>query len=73
MLNIITRINQVFIFCFDSFFVISRDEKTQAYLDLQGHKYVLLKEGHYIEIKIKCETPPKSITAKIAVVEPMYL
>lgn len=51
----------------------STDEKTHAYLDLHGRKYVLLKEGHYIEIKIKCETPLKSITAKIAVVEPMYL
>ena len=51
----------------------SSDEKTQAYLDLEGPKYILLKEGEYIEIRIKSETPPKSITAKIAVVNPTYL
>ena len=51
----------------------SSDEKTQAYLDLEGPKYVLLKEGEYIEIRIKSETPPKFITAKIAVVNPTYL
>ena len=72
MLKIVTRINQVVIFCFDSFFVKSRDDKTQAYLDLEGSKYVLLKEGEYIEIRIKCKTAPKSITAKIAVVNPIY-
>ena len=66
-------INQIVIFCFDSFFVKSSDKKTQAYLDLEGPKYVLLKEGEYIEIRIKSETPPKSITAKIAVVNPTYL
>ena len=66
-------INQIVIFCFDSFFVKSSDEKTQAYLDLEGPKYILLKEGEYIEIRIKSETPPKSITAKIAVVNPTYL
>ena len=66
-------INQIVIFCFDSFFVKSSDEKTQAYLDWEGPKYVLLKEGEYIEIRIKSETPPKSITAKIAVVNLTYL
>ena len=66
-------INQIVIFCFDSFFVKSSDDKTQAYLDLEGPKYILLKEGEHIEIIIKSETPPKSITAKIAVVNPMYL
>ena len=65
-------INQIVIFRFDSFFVKSSDEKTQAYLDLEGPKYVLLKEGEYIEIRIKSETPPKSITAKIAVVNATY-
>ena len=66
-------INQIVIFCFDSFFVKSNDEKTQACLDLEGPKYILLKEGEYIEIIIKSETPPKSITAKITVVNPLYL
>ena len=66
-------INQIVIYCFDSFFVKSSDEKTQAYLDLEGAKYVLLKEGEYIEIRIQLETAPKSITRKIAVVNPMYL
>ena len=66
-------INQIVIFCLDSSFVKSSDEKTQAYLDLEGPKYVLLKEGEYIEIRIKSETPPKSITAKIAVVNLTYL
>ena len=66
-------INQIVIFRFDSFFVKSSDEKTQAYVDLEGPKYVLLKEGEYIEVRIKSETPPKSITAKIAVVNPTYL
>ena len=72
MLKIVTRNNQVVIFCFDGFFVKSRDDKTQAYVDLEGPKYVLLKEGEYIEIRIKCETTPKFITAKIAVVNPIY-
>ena len=72
VVNIDTRINQVVIFWFDSSFVKSIDEKTHAYFDLQCHKCVLLEEGHYIEIKIKCETPSKSITAKIAVVKPKY-
>ena len=66
-------INQIVIYCFDSFFVKSSDEKTQAYLDLEGPKYVFLKEGEYIEIRIKSETPLKSITAKIAVVNLTYL
>ena len=68
-------INQNVIFCFDSFFLFvkSSDENMQVYLDLEGPKYVLLKEGEYIEIIIKSETPPKSITAKIAVVNPLYL
>ena len=57
-------INQIVIFCFDSFFVKSSDKKIQAYLDLEGPKYVLLKEGEYVEIRIKSETPPKSITVK---------
>ena len=74
MLKIVTRINKVVIFCFDSFFVKSQNDKTHAYLDLEGPKqYQVLKEGEYIEITINCETPPKSITAKIAVVNPMYL
>lgn len=59
-------------FFVNSFFITSRDGRTEAVKDVAPY-YVHLKEGEFIEFRtnINGNSTPTSISAKVEVIEPV--